>query len=125
MKTPAIYPIYLSSGVAKALIEKHFWREFDEALRMTWGHPTLEYSAKLKENGEVDLHVHYTSDDSFCMSSGRLMNATCRPYDDARIAEIVDHRKFLLAQEEYARRKEDEITQEILRIQAEMFPEVA
>ena len=103
-------------------MQKHFKCEFERELRRTWGRPVLDHSATLLETGEVKLHVHYSSDDGFALSSGPLFRETCKPYSDEELQKIVSRRKFALATEEYERRESVRVMGEILAIQHQMFP---
>lgn len=118
---PAIYPIHLTEGWAKKLVQEHAAREFREATRFHGQWAEYSYSAQVEENGDVELFVSYRSDDGFCLCSGPCLTVRVRPFSEERLAQFKQDRMFNIAEAEYYRRRREQELAEIARLQETLF----
>lgn len=118
-----IYPIELTDSRARMIIASD--REARSELAVAMKHDTenaeYEYSGKLMENGDVEVSVWCSDDDGFAQTAGTIFSKTMRPFNSEQIEMMVDDQKTRLAAEEYSRREEERVRNEIRKIRAEMF----
>lgn len=117
----SIFPIYLATSKAEHLVMKHAQDEFLEGSRFHSRSYRYEYSAKVLENGDVELHVHYSFDEGFCMGSGGLLDKTIHPYTVHQLAEIKRAKMLSIAAAKYEAQQMEKRVAAILEMATEMF----
>lgn len=115
-----MFPIYLKSFVAKRLCEEHCSQEFFDFHKYNH-YAEYNFTAKMFENGEVEVFVHYTSNDGFCLSCGPAFTKIIKPFNDLKVAQIIEDEKFRLAEEKYDKLQQQKKNLQILKLKREMF----
>jgi hypothetical protein len=121
--TPEIYPIYLADRWAEQLVKEHASAEFREKTCFHSRFAEYGFSAKVMENGEVELFVTFSSDDGFIRQSGPCFSKRVRIFTDERLQKFKEDRMFQIAEVEFYRRQRDKELKEIAKVQKELFGE--
>lgn len=118
---PPLYPFYLPPSRAKELVKNFASEEFEHAKRFHSPFADYSYSAEVRENGDVELFVHYSSDDGVVLSSGAALKKVVQPFSKKKLAELKAQRMFAIAEAEYIRRQREQDLREIEKIHVELF----
>lgn len=116
-----IYPIRLSEGQVKNLIDTHCAHEFNDACRFIYGHMEYEFHGSVQENGDVEVWVWHRFDNGFAMGGGKMFSKTLRPFDENSLKRLELREMIRLATVEFDKRRSEEEMNQILAIAKEMF----